>query len=233
MSSTTKDLRYLHDRDKFLEYAYLALRDHFNSREEFEEYFESIESDEKKSLFLRTASFYLFMVKSGDWVVDVAGSNPIIDYFTNTFKYVAIFSLIESLSEEKFIDFYQFITTKKFGIQLPISDRTGLDYVYEKYKEKFGSIKRCISFFRALSPERQQMLVSLLKVNGSHPSIENLAQYLYDLRSRFVHEAELVHPISQGTMVSRKGEKLIVCTLSIKDAMLFFEEGLIEQFRRT
>ena len=233
MSSTTKDLRYLDARDKFLGYAYLALKDRFSSREKFEEYFESIESDDQKSLVLRTASFYLFMVKNGDWVVDVSDPNKKVEYLTNTFKYVAIFSLIESLLEEQFIDFYQFIIRKKSGIQLPISDRAELDDVYMKYKEKFGSIKRCMSFFKALPPERQRNLISRLKVKGTDASIENLAKHLYELRSKFVHEAEFVHHMSQGTTVSRKGNSLVICTLSIKDAMLFFEEGLIEQFRKT
>ena len=203
-NSTTKDLRYLHAKDKFLEYAYLALRDYFSSREEFEDYFESIKSDDKKSLFLRTASFYLFMVKSGNWVVDVPNSKDTIDYLTNTFKYIAIFSLIESLSEEKFVDFYQFIVNKKYCIQFPIIDKDKLDEVYRKYKEKFGSIKQCISFFEALPLERQHDLVSRLEIRGTEASIENLAKYLYELRSKFVHEAELVHHMSQGTTVSRK-----------------------------
>ncbi len=221
----------MHKKDKFLEYAYLALSDHFSSREEFEEYFESIKGDDQKSLFLRTASLYLFMVKNGDWVVDVPNSNNIIDYFTNTFKYIAIFSLIESISEEKFVDFYQFIISKKYGIQFPISDKDEVDEAYRKYKEKFGSIKRCISFFKALPLDRQRDLVSRLEIRGTEASIENLAKYLYELRSKFVHEAELVLHMSYGTTVSRKKKKLVICRLSIKDAMYFFEEGLIEQFR--
>ncbi len=231
MNSKTKDLRYLYNRDKFLEYAYLALNNHFSSREEFEEYFESIKGDDRKNLFLRTASFYLFMVKGGDWLVDVPDSNNSIDYLTNTFKYIAIFSLIESLSEEKFVDFYQFIVSKKHGIQFPIIDKIKLDEVYRKYKENFGSIKRCISFFKALPLDRQRDLVSRLEIRGTEASIENLAKYLYELRSKFVHEAELVLHMSYGTTVSRKKKKLVVCRLSIKDTMLFFEEGLIEQFR--
>jgi len=33
--STTKDLRYLEAKDKFLEYAFLAVGQHFDSREDF------------------------------------------------------------------------------------------------------------------------------------------------------------------------------------------------------
>src|SRR5712692_7596070 len=107
-----KDIHYL-EGDTFLKYAYLALGEHFSSHDDFINYFNSIKTDAMKNLFLRTASFYLFLVKRGDWVVDVPGSNKVIDYLTNTYKCVAIFSLIESLSKGKFIDFYTFLMRKK------------------------------------------------------------------------------------------------------------------------
>ena len=228
-----KDLRFLDAKDTFLERAYLALKNHFPSRDAFVTYFNAIKEDEQKNLFLRTASFYLFLVKCGDWVVDVPGSDKVIDYFTNTYKYVAIFSLIESLSEEQFIDFHQFLTSRKSQVEFPIAERATLDEHYEKYKQEFGSIRRCISFFRALSPERQRELLSRFEVKGSEPTIENLAKYLYEMRSKFVHEATLVLHMSDGISIGTQGAKIIVCHLSIKDAMLFFEEGLIEHFRGT
>ena len=231
MQSTTKDLRYLEAKEKFLEYAFLAVGHHFDSRENFNSYFDSIDGDGQKSLFLRTASFYLFMVKRGDWMVDVPGSDRIVDYLTNTYKYVGIFSLIESLSNEKFIDFYQFLIRRKSAIPFPITDKKALDPFYERYKADYGSIKKCIAFFRALSPVRQDALISRLEVRGTDPSIESLAKFLYELRSKFVHEAELVHHMVGGTSISFKGKKTIVCKLSINDALTFFEEGLIEHFK--
>jgi hypothetical protein len=228
-----KDLRFLDAKDTFLERAYLALKNQFPSRDAFVTYFNAIKEDEQKNLFLRTASFYLFLVKCGDWVVDVPDSDKVIDYFTNTYKYVAIFSLIESLSEEQFIDFYQFLTRRKSQVEFPITDRPSLDEHYDKYKQEFGSIRRCIYFFRALSPERQREILSRFEVKGSEPTIENLAKYLYEMRSKFVHEAALVLHMSDGISIGMQGGKVVVCNLSIKDAMLFFEEGLIEHFRGT
>jgi len=228
MRSTTKDLRYLDAKDKFLEYAFLALGHHFDSREDFNRYFNSINGDIRKSLFLRTASFYLFMVKRGDWIVDVPGSDRIIDYLTNTYKYVGIFSLIESLSDKKFIDFYQFLL---WQVQFPIPDKDSLTQFYEKrYKADYGSIRKCIAFFKALSPDRQDALISRIEVWGADPTIEELAKFLYELRSKFVHEAELVHHMTHGTSISFKGLDTIICKLSIEDALNFFEEGLIEHF---
>ena len=97
---TVKDLRFLQDKT-FLDRAYHALRSHFSSREAFESYFNAIETDDRKNLFLKTASFYLFLVKGGDWVLDFPKSDKVIDYLTDTYKYISIFSLIESLSEKK------------------------------------------------------------------------------------------------------------------------------------
>ncbi|MFX0197475.1 MAG: hypothetical protein ACFFCW_15235 [Candidatus Hodarchaeota archaeon] len=231
MRNTTKDLRYLDDKNKFIEYAFLALGEHFSSRDEFLNYFEAIKTDDRKSLFLRTASYYLFLVKHGDWAVDVPGSDRVIDYLTNTYKYAAIFSLIESLSEETYIEFYEFLVRRKSSVQFPITDQIKLEELYGKYKEEFGAIKRCISFFRKLSPERQRALLSRLEVRGAEATIESLAKYLYELRSNFVHEAELVLHMSEGMSIGQKGDKLVVCKLSIRDAMIFFEEGLIKYFR--
>lgn len=166
-------------------------------------------------------------------MVDIPGSDKVIDYLTNTYKYVAIFSLIESLSEETFIDFYEFLVKRKSGVQFPISEKTNPEDLYGKYKEDFGAIKRCISFFRKLSPERQRALLSRLEVRGTEPTIENLAKYLYELRSKFVHEAELVLHMSEGMALSQTKDRLVVCRLSIRDAMIFFEEGLIEHFRES
>jgi len=164
-------------------------------------------------------------------VVNVPDSDKVIDYLTNTYKYVAIFSLIESLSREQFVDFYQFLTRLKSRVEFPIADRATLDEHYEKYKQEFGSIRRCVSFFKALSLQRQRELLSRFEVKGSEPTIENLAKYLYEMRSKFVHEAALVLHMSDGMSIGMQGGKIIVCSFSINDAMQFFEEGLVEHFR--
>jgi hypothetical protein len=225
------DLRFLDAKDTFSERAYLALKNQFPSGDAFDAYFNGIKDDEQKNLFLKTATFYLLLVKCGDWVVTVPNSDKVIDYLTNTYKYVAIFSLIESLSREQFVDFYQFLIRLKSRVEFPIADRATLYEHYEKYKQEFGSIRRCVSFFKALSPQRQRELLSRFEVKGSDPTIENLAKYLYEMRSKFVHEAALVLHMSDGMSIGMQNGKIIVCSLSINDAMQFFEEGLVEHFR--
>jgi hypothetical protein len=175
----------------------------------------------------------LFLVKQGDWIVDVPGSNQVIDYVTNTYKYVAIFSLIESLADTKFIDFNSFLIRRQSTVEFPIENKEELQRHYGRYKNGFGSIQRCIGFFRSLSPQRQSDLISRLEVKETKPTIENLAKYLYELRSKFLHEAQLVLSMSSRTWIGRSGGKIVVCRLSIEDTMRFFEEGLIIYFRKT
>ena len=226
-----KDLRYLVFKDRFLLYSYLALKEHFNSYQELVSYFNSIQNDEQKNLFLKTASFYLSLVKQGDWHVDIPESDSIVEYLTNTYKYIAIFSLIESLNAGSYIDFYSFLVRRKAKIKFPIHDKNELKCQYGRYKEEFGSIQRCLSFFKSLSPERQKSLVDKLEVKNTEPTIENLAKYLYDLRCKFVHEAELVLEMSEAAFVGRTKNKMVICRLSIQDIMRFFEEGLIVHFQ--
>ena len=228
---TPTPLIFLNSETKFLEFSYTALRDKFSSRDEFISFFNSIEGKEQKYLFLQTASFYLLIVKQGDWIVDIAGSDPIVDYLTETYKYIGIFSLIESLQQNNFIDFYAYLSRRKTNVEFPIKDKKALESWYRKYKKEFGSIQQAIGFFNSLSKESQEALIQKLEIKNTKPTIENLSKYLYELRSKFVHEAKLILTMSAGTAIGKTGEKVVVCKLSIEDLMNFFEEGLIRHFK--
>jgi hypothetical protein len=218
-------------KKKFLEFSYTALRDKFPSRVEFDSFFDSIEGEEQKNLFLNTATFYLFLVKQGDWIVDIAGSDPIVDYLTETYKYIGIFSLIESQQQNNFIDFYTYLSRDKSKVEFPIEDKEALESWYHKYKKEFGSTQQAIGFFNSLNKESQEALIQKLEIENTKPTIENLSKYLYELRSKFVHEAKLVLNMSAGTAIGKTGKKVVVCKLSIEDLMNFFEEGLIRHFK--
>ena len=181
-------------------------------------------------MFLKTASFYLFLVKEGDWFVDISGSDKRVDYLTDTYKYIAIFSLIESLQDKEFMDFYSFLVRRKTNVNFPINDKKALEQWYRKYKSEFGSIHQSVQFFKALSAQRKADLIKNLEVKYTKPTIENLSKYLYNLRSKFVHEAELVVNMSGRTTISRYGKKFVICKLSLNKLMEFFEEGLITYF---
>ena len=206
------------------------MQNQFGTRNEFLSFFEAIESDDQKNLFLKTASFYLFLVKNGDWQVDISGSDKKVDYLTDTYKYIAIFSLIESLQDKNFLDFYSFLKRRKTNVTFPIKDKIELDKLYRNYKKEFGSINQSVKFFKSLSTENKTELIKNLEVRNVKASIENLSKYLYTLRSKFVHEAELIVNMSGRTTISRHGNKVVICKLSLNNLMKYFEEGLIAYF---
>ncbi len=225
-----KDQRYIDAKDKFLEYSFQALQNHFGTKDEFISFFETIKNDDQKNLFLKTASFYLFLVKNGDWSVDKTGSDKKVDYLTDTYKYIAIFSLIESLQERRFLDFYSFLARRKTNVTFPIRDKAELEQWYRKYKKEFGSIQQSVKFFKSLSTEKKSELINNLEVKNVKATIENLSKYLYTLRSKFVHEAELIVNMSGRTTISRHEKKVVICKLSLRNLMKYFEEGLISYF---
>jgi hypothetical protein len=218
----------LESKEKFLEFAFTAIGSNFPSRAEFDSFFEEIGSDEQKSLFLRTASFYLFLVKCGSWKSEVPGYNEEIEYFTVTLKYISIFSLIESLLNEQHADFFQYLQRRKNRHFFPIESVADLENHFGQYNSEFGSVQNCSRFFKGLSAVRQSDLVSKLRTHGTEPTIEELAKYLYRLRSEFVHSAELVHALSAGSHFDPSSGT--VCMLNIEHAMEFFEEGLVSFF---
>lgn len=211
------------------EYATQAFQSQFADACAFDFFYESLE-DRAKDAFLRVASLYLFLVKEGDWHVRVKGSNPVIDYFTNSFKLVALFSLIESLSTEKYQDFYDWMIREGDGI-FPIQDKDALRLLYNKYKVTHGSIHRCVAFFERLPAQRQAALLASLQLGGTHAkSMKEIAQFLYNLRSEFVHEGALILDIAHLPVISKHKGKLTVTGLSIPNLLEAFEEGVIEYF---
>lgn len=192
-----RHLPYLRRASYMRDYAALAFESQFPGRIAFDVFYEGL-SDSEKDEFLRVGSTYLFLVKKGDWHVDVDGSNPVIDYLTNSFKLVSIFSLIESLSAEKHQDFYEWLSHAGEAIY-PIKDKGALRKLHEQYKLTFGSIRRCVAFFEGLPAERRKQLQGTLVVKGERAkSVKEVAQFLYNLRSKFVHEGEFVLDISYG-----------------------------------
>jgi len=128
------------------------------------------------------------------------------------------------------MDFYSFLVRRKTNVKFPINDKKELELWYRKYKHEFGSIHQSVKFFKALSAQKKADLIKNLEVKNINPTIDNLSKYLYNLRSKFVHEAELVVNMSGRTTLSRCGKKVVICKLSLRKLMDFFEEGLITFF---
>jgi hypothetical protein len=223
------DNRYVANADKFKNFSYLALSSRFANREEFESFYSSLGDPAIKGEFLRAASFYLFLVKNGDWHTAVDGSNEIVGYMTNSLKLVALFSIVESLSDKQYKDFYSWLC-KEVDV-FPVKDKAALSELYGNYKNEYGSTLRCKTFFENLPQSRQDTLLRAITIDGKpFTSIEQVAGFLYDLRSKFVHEARFAH-VGDGAVLSMKGNRLVQLDLSIDVLLESFEEGLLVYFR--
>ena len=221
---------YHHNAKAFKEDAYAVFESQFFDRQSFEDFYSKIKTPRMQNEFLRVACSYRYLAKHGDWKVSVCGVNDVIDYLTNSYKLIAVFSLIESLSDQKHQDFYQWLTTSDQIEVFPIADRKALRQRYDEYKLTFGSIRRCVLFFSRLSSIHQESLCKSIEFEGLPiDGIKKLAQYLYELRSKFVHEAELVLQIGTPThLLSEKGHFFVSLTV---DALFeAFEAGVIAYF---
>lgn len=231
MSGSLNPLRNLWREAIFKPYAESVFVPKLGSQEEFDSFYGQL-TDEEKDLFLGAAAKYVFLVRDGDWHVTRDDCNPVIDYLTNSFKLVSLFSLIESLSREKHEDFYEWLR-KRDGATFPITDKATLKLLYEEYKQTYGAIRRCIRFFDRLPPERQAELRAGFKVRGKPvPEIKTVAEFLYNLRSKFVHEGQFVLDIANMPVISRHKNADTVTEISIPCLLRAFEEGLLAYFRR-
>lgn len=226
------DGRYVASEATHKESAFMALSSRFSDRQAFEVFYASLSTPERKDEFLRVSIFYLFLVKQGDWCITVPGYNQVIDYFTNSFKLVALFSLIESLTELQHQDFFQWLSEQppSFGV-FPITNKADLERLHEAYKLSFGAIRRCVSFFDRLPTEQKARLCKSIQPGGMPiASIKKLAEYLYQLRSKFVHEAQFVLQVCETPMCLFEKKKVTRSTITISTLMEAFEEGVLAYF---
>jgi len=227
------DYRYVKNEDAYLPVAESALSDRFKVATDFHSFYAAIGTLERKNLFLRTTSFYYYLIKKGDWVVSAPDCNPVIDYFTNSYKIVGLFALIESLSDDSYEDFHAWLTSDARAPIFPIESAKQLNDLHADYKTTFGSIRRCVRFFECLPLTRQKELCGAVRMdNKPMRSIKKLAEYLYDIRSKFVHQADLALQMSGSTY--HFGHKNLIHT-QLTMPLLFsaFEEGLVAYFSET
>lgn len=224
-----KKYRYCDD-DGYKQYAYRALSSQFENRQKFDSFYSSLGDCETKDEFLRVASSYLFFVKNGDWHVDDPESDPVIDYFTNSYKLVALFAIIESLFEKKHVDFFSWLSNKNHKNVFPI-ERSQLRKLYDEYKREHGSIRRCKSFFANLSAPTQDKLCKSITINETPvSSIDKVVTMIYKVRSNFAHEIDATLEISNFMCFSGERNKRIVWKLPMQLLQSCFEEGVMTHF---
>ena len=224
-------MKYLSYKDDYLKHAYVPLQRYFQNEADFEQFFEAIPTDGEKDLFLKTASFYRFLVVQGRFSFPTQELDDGLRYIDDSYKYIAIFSLIESLYVgEKFMDFYTYMVTKRHKIPFPIEKRSDLKPIFDEYKDEYGAIRNALKFFDALDQQDKDKIAKKFKITNESNSIIDLAKYLYQIRSDFVHSAKFVLGFGANPAIGKIGKKIVVKNLQIRDLMVFFEHGLLRHF---
>lgn len=225
-----KDLRYLNNSKKFIDYAWSVFTPYFKNKEAFMSQFYAIGTDEKKNLFLRISSFYKFLIADGKFEVVLEGEKKYVNYIDQTYKYLAIAAFIEALHEQVgYVDFYEWLISSKSKVIFPLSKET-LHEEYRTYKAVYGATRRFKAFFLQLDQQSQDFLRARIIGDGSNDSISKLADSLYQIRSDFVHAARLVVEFIPGTMISTRNDSLLETTMQFDDLSKIFERGLLLYF---
>jgi len=224
--------RYLKETDHFLNEIGVVWIRHLQSREQLRKLFEAIPSDQEKDLFLRIGAFYRYLVLEGSFGFDNEEWNKGMSYVDDTYKYVALFSLIEALeTPPDYKDFYQWIQSKK-DTAFPLNKKpmSVLDHMYQDYKAYHGSIQAAVKFFGRLDRADQELIEKKLKVRGTNASLKSLSQLLYDMRSKFVHEARFIVGFGRPTAVGTYKGEVLTNKFSMDDLRMLFEHGFLKRF---
>lgn len=233
---TNTQYRYLPHSDRHLIEMSSVWVPHVKSEKKLYEIFNAIEKDEEKDLFLRVGIFYKYLVVEGAYQFPEKILNKGMSYIDDTYKYIAIFSLIETLeTPDNYVKFYQWLQRDK-DLAFPVGKKPKmiLDQKYQEYKEQYGSIKAAVRFFERLDDSDKSKIKEKFKIinknNNKGTSLKQLAQTLYDIRSKFVHETKPVLGFGPHTTVGRHDKRVLVNKLTMKDLRSFFERGFLKRF---
>jgi hypothetical protein len=233
--------QFSNDEEILLEHAFDALRVHFINREGFLAEYKQISDTNSKSRFLRLASVYRSLVKSGNFVP----GHPLdtsFNYLDITYKYIALLSIIEAVfSKDEWLGFHQWLCKHQKANIFPIKDQTSLEELYSQYNSEYGATKNTVKFFKALEKVEQEFLVERLvrlrfdgpdneRVLEIESTIFDFAKRLYDIRSEFVHNAKLIVEFGNIPAITVNRGKPFISNLSLDDLMSVFEVGFIRHF---
>ena len=240
-----EDFRYIKNKDKFLEYAFEVLQTYFSNRTSFNDFYNNISGKHNKNLFLKIISFYKYLVKDSSFISLIQDTdNPDqvnkikISYIDETYKVIALFSLIEGLIEvDNYEEFHSWLLKNHNFKNNPIDSKNKLNKLRSTYLKEFGSTNRAIKFFTNLDEKTKKDLNSKITIPSKmHPNvteeqaIEIIAGFLYKIRSEFVHKCRIILETSKGKVVSTVNGELVITDLNLEDLKSIFERGFLSHF---
>lgn len=153
-------------------------------------------------------------------------------------KLIAVTSVIESMMNDvhggykAFPEWYKKVKSTTF-----VPD---IDKAFDEYNDFHGAVRNFKRFFQEFLDTKQQAeLCTLIQKVDSEglekmESIEKLAGLLYDMRSEFVHDAQMTSFCAPNVIFSGmavKG-KAYLSTLQINELLKFFEKGFVRYWER-
>jgi hypothetical protein len=231
-----KKYQYLSYLNHYFDEVAAAWNRYFSSIQELRDLFEAIATNEEKDLFLRVGSFYRYLVVEGKFSFDNNELNQGLSFIDDTYKYVAMFALIEALeTPPRDLDFYEWLQHEKVSDEISQHDNLikVLEPMYRDYKSQHGSIQAAVRFFCRLDEPDQKFIQEKLQHNKRITSLKKLAQDLYEIRSKFVHQArlDLIRGFGCGMTgsVMHNGHALIN-KMTMEDFRILFERGFLKRF---
>lgn len=229
-------MNYLNEEEYFLDEAWVVYGSYFSNKENLIIKYREIKSSENKQEFLRVVSRYNYLVKD----INYSSSKKInhdLNYVSDTHKFITIIALIESLlHDEEYEDFYQWLMGKD---EFPLM-KTEITKSYDDYKKVYGSRRSVKEFFTSLDNDAQTYIKKAIiplkqsKTNDNSfedtTAIDKLASLLYQIRSDFIHNAEIVNEFSDISTFTHRKKKPYLFKISIFNLCMIFELGVLKHF---
>jgi hypothetical protein len=131
------------------------------------------------------------------------------------------------------VSFYDWLNINKKSTSVTLAEpvMASIRRSYEEYNAEHGANQAALRFFNCLDPEDQQFIQDRLEVRDRNNSIKKLVEFLYNIRSQFVHKAQFVLGFGDKTTFEYdKGKVMAVNELSMQDMQTLFEHGFLKHF---
>jgi hypothetical protein len=141
------------------------------------------------------------------------------------------------------MDFFSWLNRRDNTGLYPIGSRSVLTEIFNKYRARYGATQKVKKFFNSLSPDWHWVLTKGVRAfkypvadeNGEPEevslSIDDIANYLYQIRSNFVHSVDVIHELDRGFGFSTRGNMRYMTRLSVDELAYIFEAGILSHFR--
>ena len=144
-------------------------------------------------------------------------------------------------SENKYIDFYEWLIDKAAKKYICLYSKETIKKEFSEYKKNYGATKKIVYFFDSLDDLSKHYLVKRMTgyrtkkdnqaSNKEELTIKQIAAELYEFRSNFLHNAELINAISSASTIYKKSAtQLMISNISLDDLCLIFVRGVLLRF---